>query len=86
MREVINEKVSVICRYDREQGRVEPVRLKWQGRIRNLTKQAYYYKKRVGRTMLHVFHVGDEVLDYCLQWDSETMHWTLLEISDGNGN
>ena len=83
MHEVVNEKVSVLTRYDRERGVVEPVRVKWQGRVRNITKTGYYHKVRVGRTIQHVFHVSDGSLDYRLRCDSETLMWHLEEVADG---
>lgn len=84
MNENVNEKVSVISSYNRENGIVFPKRMKWQGREFNFTKLPYYYKKRVGRNIIHIFHVTDGAMDFRLRLDTENLHWTLEEVTDGN--
>lgn len=84
MHEIINEKISVVTVYDRTQGTVMPKRLKWQGRIYDITKLNYYKPKRLGRNIMHTFHVSNNVMDFLLRFDSYTLHWTLLEVTDGN--
>lgn len=83
MNEAINEKVSVISRYDKTKGSFLPVKLQWQGRVRIITKLGFHHTKREGRKLLHIFSVTDASLCYCLSFDTETLHWTLLEVSDG---
>lgn len=82
--EAINEKVSVISKYDRMTGVVMPVKLQWQGTVRTITKLGYHHIKREGRKLLHIFTVSDASLAYYLSLDTETLHWTLMEVSDGN--
>ncbi len=84
MHEIINEKISVVTVYDRIKSTVIPKRLKWQGRIYDITKLNYYKPKRAGRNILHTFHVSNDANDFLLQLDSYTLHWTLLEVTDGN--
>lgn len=86
MHELINEKISVITKYDRIKGTVTPVKLRWQGRDYVITKLAYYHRRREGRNILHIFHVTDGITDFKLRLDSETLHWTLEEITDGTSN
>jgi hypothetical protein len=85
MNEIINEKVSVISKYDKQQGTFLPVKLQWQGHVRIITKLGFHHSKRQGRKLLHIFSVTDASLCYCLSFDTETLHWMLLEVSDGNG-
>lgn len=84
MHEIINEKISVITVYDRLKGTVIPRRLKWQGRIYNIDKLNYYKPKRLGRSILHTFHVSNQSMDFLLHFDSYTLHWILVEVTDGN--
>ena len=86
MLEVINEKISVISKYDRMKGIVTPLKLHWQGREFFIKKLSYYHRVRLGRNIQHIFHVTDDNLDFRLRLDSETLHWTLEEISDGTAN
>ena len=84
MHEYINEKVSVVTVYDRMHGTVMPKRIKWQGRIYDITRLSYYKPDRSGRTILHTFHVSNDAMDFKLVFDSYTLHWTLVEVTDGN--
>ena len=86
MHEIVNERVSVITIYDRQKGTVIPAKIKWQAREYKITKLGYYHKVRDGRTTHHIFHVTDGHLDFRLNFDSETLHWKLEEVSDGNAN
>ncbi len=78
--ELINEKVSVITSYNRETGVVMPRKIRWQGRDYLIKKLTYYHRTRLGRTLLHIFHVTDGNIDFRLQLNSETLHWILEEI------
>lgn len=82
MSEIINEKVSVVSSYNRENGVVAPRKMRWQGRDYSITQVSYHHKIRQGRKLLHIFHGTDGVLDFKLQLDTETLHWTLEEIYD----
>lgn len=83
MNEIINEKISVISKYDRTKGVFLPVKLQWQNKIRFITQLGFHHKKWQGRKLLHIFSVTDARLCYYLSFDTETLHWTLLEVSDG---
>ncbi len=86
MYELINEKVSVIAVYSREEGRVMPRKIRWQGRDYLIKRLTYYHRIRHGRLLLHIFHVTDGTTDFRLSLNSETLHWTLEEVSDGTSN
>ncbi len=83
MYESINEKVSVILSYNREAGTILPLKMRWQGRVYSISKLSYHHKIRDGRTILHIFHVTNGALDFRLKLNTDTLHWTLEEISDG---
>lgn len=86
MHETINEKVSVITLYDRNKGIVQPIRVRWQGRIFDVKKIGYHHKTREGRIIIHVFSVATDTLSMRLEFNTETMHWNLAEVSDGLAN
>lgn len=86
MLELINERVSVITKYDRNTGSVMPVKVRWQAKDYTMQKLGYYHKVRKGRTIQHIFHVTDGTLDFRLVFDSDTLHWILEQISDGNAS
>ncbi|NTU73323.1 hypothetical protein HGB07_04105 [Candidatus Roizmanbacteria bacterium] len=86
MNEIINEKVSVITLYDRIKGSVMPVKIKWQGRTYAITKLGYHHKVTEGRTLIHIFSVSNEETAFKLRLDTNTLHWTLLEIYDELGS
>ncbi len=84
MIEIVNERVSVLTKYDRDTGAVMPVKMRWQTRLYAFQKLGYYHKVREGRTIMHIFHVADQSQDYRLRLDSDTLHWTLENVSDGH--
>ena len=83
MNEVIDEKVSVIFSYNRESGAVMPRKMRWQGREYIIQSVSYHHKLKEGRKLLHIFHVTSEAVDFRLQLDTESLHWTLKEVCDG---
>ncbi len=86
MHETINEKVSVITLYDRNKGIVQPIKVRWQGRVYQVSKVGYHHKTREGRVMIHVYSVVTETIAMRLELNTETMHWNLAEVSDGLTN
>ena len=86
MLEQIHEQISVVTVYNRVKGTVMPWKIKWQGRVYTITKLGYYHKRKVGKTVLHVFDVTDNCMSFRLLCNPETLHWTLEEVSDGLAN
>ena len=80
----MNERVKVLAVYDPETGRTVPHRLNWSGRTHNLSKMSYYHRQKYGTVTRHIYHVTDGELDFRLFVDSDTLSWTLEEVSDGN--
>lgn len=86
MQEIINEKVSMLTVYDRTTGLTAPKKLKWQDRIYKITKIGYHHRVRKGKKLIHIFSVCNETMAFRLKLDTETLHWTLEEVSDGLAN
>ncbi|KKS98173.1 MAG: hypothetical protein UV73_C0003G0115 [Candidatus Gottesmanbacteria bacterium GW2011_GWA2_43_14] len=83
MNEKINEKVSVVTVFDREKRTVTPRKIKWQGRLYTIEKIGYHHKVKQGKKLLHIFSVCNNSLAFKLEFDTETLFWTLTEVSDG---
>lgn len=79
----INEPISVVAIYDRVRNDVTPWRIKWQNRIYTISQIGYHHTVREGRSLLHIFSVTDGNTAFRLKHDTETLGWTLEEISDG---
>ena len=82
MPEILDEKISVVTIYDAFRGTVLPVKLSWHGREYRINKLGYYHHYKVGRTMIHAYHVSDGVLDFSLECDGDNLHWILKEVID----
>lgn len=80
--EIINEKVSVISSFNRENGVVMPKKIRWQGRDYLIQSVSYHHIVREGTKLLHIFHVTDGSSDFRLKLDTENLHWTLEEVYD----
>lgn len=86
MVEQVHERVNVLAVFDREIENIIIHRIRWNGRVYNISKMGYQYKHRVGRNYYHIFHVNNETLHFKLQFDTEFLAWYLMEVSDGNAN
>ena len=82
----INERVKIISIYDPKTGKTIPHRMKWRGSVHDITRVTYYHSERLGRTLLHIFHLTDGNLDFKVVLNSETLSWILKEVSDGGVN
>ncbi len=60
-----------------------PAKVKWQGRVYTITKLGFHHTMRVGRVLHHIFSVATDTLFFRLNLDTETLFWTLEELSDG---
>lgn len=83
MQEIIGEKVSVIMLYNRTNGMVMPQKMQWQGRVYNIEQLGYHHKVKMGKILVHIFSVLGNNLAFRLSFNTDTLHWTLEEISDG---
>ncbi len=83
MRETLCEKVSVNLVFDCKTKRVTPKHLKRQGRLYTIIQVGFHHTYRSGRTLIHVFSVADGTMFFRLELNTETLHWLLTEVSDG---
>lgn len=85
MLEKIDEKVSVVTIYSKEKSLAMPVKLKWNDKVYVINKLGYHHKYKLGKTLIHVFSVSNSSLAFRLEFNSDTLTWTLMEVSDGLG-
>jgi hypothetical protein len=63
-----------------------PTKVIFEGRDYLVTKLGFHHLYRRGRTLYHVFSVASPTLFFRLVLDTDTLHWTLEEISDGEAD
>jgi len=78
--------VSVTLYFDHKLRRSVPVNILWEGRVYPITKIGLHHTYRAGRTLFHVFSAESPSLFFRLVLNSETLHWLVEEISDGEAN
>lgn len=85
--ELINERVDVAVVF-RKHGDVSslclPFRMRWRGQDINLQELALRHPTVAGKRMVHVFDMTDGVNDYRLEFDAESLTWTLVAILEGH--
>lgn len=83
---VINERVDVVTVF-RRQGDIgslcTPAKMRWRGREIDLTELTLRHPTVQGKRMIHVFHVGDGANGYRLEFDAESLTWTLVAMIAG---
>ncbi len=84
---VINERVDVAVIFKR-QGDIgsacTPHKMRWRGQETELTELALRHPTVQGKRMLHVFHVSDGANGYRLEFDAESLTWTLVAMIAGH--
>ena len=82
----IQSAVSVISVYNHISHEVKPYKILWNGRSYLIKKIGLHHTYREGRTLLHIFSVQSDTLYFKLICNTDTLHWTLEEIADGESN
>lgn len=82
----VNERVDVAVVFKR-QGDISsacmPHKMRWRGQEIELTELALRHPTVQGKRMLHVFHVSDGANGYRLEFDAESLTWTLVAMIAG---
>ena len=82
----ISAPVSVETIYDHRKRTVTPRRIFWDGQIFRIAQVGLHHTFREGRTLFHIFSVTAQNLSFRLRLDTDSLFWTLEEISDGLTN
>lgn len=78
--------VSVTLYFNHKLRQVLPKDVMWEGRIYPITKIGLHHTFREGKTLYHIFSVESPTLFFRLSLNTDTLHWNLEEISDGEPN
>jgi hypothetical protein len=82
----INERVDVVCVFKKHSDVATlclPCKMRWRGREIELNELALRHPTEKGRRMIHVFHLGDGVNGYRIEFDAEALTWTLVCLISG---
>lgn len=82
----INERVDVVvlCRKGRDVGfNCLPIKMNHHGHEIVFTKRAFHHPTAKGKRMIHVFDMSDGSNDYRLEFDAESLTWTLMAVIEG---
>ncbi|HEX5430135.1 MAG TPA: hypothetical protein VFX17_03625 [Patescibacteria group bacterium] len=77
MLEQINEPIEVVTIF--RQGKAVPFKFLWNSKEYLVKKVNLSYSSREGQGKIYYFAVSDSVNYFKLQFDTETLNWTLLE-------
>lgn len=78
--------VSVTLKFDHKYRKTFPIKVLWEGKEYPITKLGLHHTYRQGRTLYHVFSVAGRSIFFKLVLNTDTLNWTLEEISDGEVN
>lgn len=78
--------VSVLALFNHKKRAFEPLFVLWEGKKHKVQKIGYHHKVREGNTIFHIFSILCETLFFRLKLDTESLLWTVEEISDGEVN
>ena len=84
MLERIHERIDVITVYKKMGATVMPYKLKWNGKEYKISKLGYHHKVKRGNVFHHIFSVCSDDLFFRLDFDTETMYWSVEEVSDAS--
>jgi len=76
----INESVSVDLLSNHVTKRAYPWVMHWRGRKYILRQVGMHHHIYEGKVLLHVFSVTDGISSFRLKFDTESLHWQLLEV------
>ena len=88
MREKIDEEVSVVMYYSAKKKLAQPHLISWSGREYEVGSIGYHHKIRSGATLHHIYELVDKTnsLWMRLNFDTDSLHWNLEVVSDGNAH
>jgi len=82
----IHTPVSVTLFYNHRVRQVTPTNIVWNGREYDIIRIGLHHTYRIGRTLFHIFSVETDALFFKLVYDTDSLHWILEEIADGEPN
>ncbi|HBC44594.1 MAG: hypothetical protein UX08_C0001G0027 [Candidatus Collierbacteria bacterium GW2011_GWB1_45_35] len=82
----ISAPISVDLLYDHRKHTVVPRQIFWDGKNLRVDQVGLHHTFREGRTLFHIFSVVSQGLSFRLRLNTDSLFWTLEELSDGLAN
>jgi len=82
MLQQINQPVDVLLAFKGDERRVTPLKVQWGKHVFSITKLGFRHPTSRGKRMIHVFDVFDGTHSLRLEFDAESLVWTLTAITD----
>lgn len=79
----INQPVAVTVFFDGSDQRILPKTIIWNNNSYPINKVGLHHTYKVGESLFHIFTVQSRYLAFRLKLDTQSLRWTLEEISDG---
>jgi len=79
----LSEPVDVIALFNRKQDHLKPLRIQWNKNAYSIRNIDYVHRKKRGRILFHVFSCITDTLYFRLCFNTESLIWSVEEISDG---
>jgi len=88
MKQRIDQEVSVISFYNCKKQRAQPYVISWHNKDYTVGTIGYHHTIYSGKTRHHIFELVDteHTLWFRLNLNTDNLHWTLEEVSDGNAD
>ncbi|MCB9817121.1 MAG: hypothetical protein R3B12_02590 [Candidatus Saccharimonadales bacterium] len=88
MKSKINQEISVVSFYNARNQRAQPYAISWQNKDYTVGEIGYHHKVYDGKICHHIFELVDseQSLWFRLNFNTDNLHWTLEEVSDGNAD
>ncbi|MCE7897766.1 MAG: hypothetical protein DPW11_04680 [bacterium] len=83
MIQIISEPVSVTTSFDANKRATRPISLQWGNQSYEVTQLGLRHSYKEGNVRHHIFSVVSNNLFFRLNLNTDTLHWTLEEVSDG---
>lgn len=78
----INEPVDVLLAFNGARRHVTPLKVQWKRQVFSITKLGFRHPTTRGQRMVHIFDVFDGTHSLRLEFDAESLVWTLKAITD----
>ena len=79
----IHAPITVISTYNHQKRRHVPIIVKWDGKTYKIKEVGYHHRYRKGKVLYHVYSISSDELFFRVVLNTESLNWTLEEISDG---
>lgn len=79
----INERVTILALFNQKAAQTMlcvPYRMRWRGQDFVLSELTLRHPTVSGKRMIHVFHASDGANGYRLEFDAESLTWTLVAM------